>query len=142
MSAEVIEHAFEPFFTTKEISKGTGVGPVHGVRRSSPIGRDGADPQPADEGTMVQIYLPRASSAAMAGRGRHHWWKSPQDRLLELGYRGRRGDDTAAEPQRDTKAEAPVIRNSNELLDLVDERWPALSVAVQRDTNTVDVAFD
>jgi hypothetical protein len=27
---------------------------------------------------MVQIYLPRASSAAMAGRGPHHWWKSPK----------------------------------------------------------------
>jgi hypothetical protein len=35
-----------------------------------------------------------------------------------------------------------VIRNPNELLDLVDERWPARSVAVQRNTNIVDVAFD
>jgi hypothetical protein len=41
-----------------------------------------------------------------------------QDRLLELGYCGRRYDDTTAEPQCYAKAEALVIRNSNELLDL------------------------
>jgi len=61
--------------------------------------------------------------------------------LLELGDCGRRSDDTAAKPQRDAKAEAPAISNPNELLDLVDERLPVRSAAIQRVMNIVDVAF-
>ena len=67
--------------------------------------------------------------------------KKFQNRLLKLGDRGRRGDDTTTKPQRDAKAEAPAISNSNELLDLVDERLPVRSAAIQRVTNLVDVAF-
>jgi len=67
--------------------------------------------------------------------------KKFQNRLLKLGDRGRRGDDTTTKPQRDAKAEAPAICNPYELLDLVDEPLPVRSAAVQRVTNIVDVAF-
>jgi hypothetical protein len=67
--------------------------------------------------------------------------KEVQNRLLELGNRGRRSDDTTSKPYRDAKAEAPVISNPYELLDLEDEPWPVLSAAIQRFTNIVDVAF-
>ena len=42
-----------------------------------------------------------------------------QNRLLELGYCGRCGNDRPAEPQREAKAEAPTVSNPNEFLDLV-----------------------
>ena len=67
--------------------------------------------------------------------------KEAQNRLLELGDRGRRSDDTTTKPQRRAKTEAPVISNPHELLDLVDEPLPVRFAAVQRFTNIVDVAF-
>jgi hypothetical protein len=67
--------------------------------------------------------------------------KEAQNRLLELGYRSRRSDDTTTQPQRGANAEATVFSNPHELLDLVDEPVPVRSAAVQRFTNIVDVAF-
>jgi len=67
MSREVIERAFEPFFTTKEIGKGTGLGlsMVFGVvRQSGGTVRIRSRPQ---EGTIVQIFLPRAVEVVALG---------------------------------------------------------------------------
>jgi signal transduction histidine kinase/CheY-like chemotaxis protein len=67
MSREVIERAFEPFFTTKEIGKGTGLGlsMVFGVvRQSGGAVRIRSRPQ---EGTIVQIFLPRAVEVVALG---------------------------------------------------------------------------
>jgi len=63
MSPEVIERAFEPFFTTKEIGKGTGLGlsMVFGVVRQS--GGAARIRSCLQEGTTVQIYLPRTIEA-------------------------------------------------------------------------------
>ena len=70
MGPEVIEHAFEPFFTTKEIGRGTGLGlsMVFGVVRQS--GGAVHIHSRIREGTAVQIYLPRATEAAVPRSGR------------------------------------------------------------------------
>jgi len=70
MGPEVIEHAFEPFFTTKEIGRGTGLGlsMVFGVVRQS--GGAVHINSRIREGTVVQIYLPRATEAAVPRSGR------------------------------------------------------------------------
>jgi len=60
MSPEIQEHIFEPFFTTKEIDKGTGLGlsTVYGIVKQNHgcINVSSA----ADQGTTIQICLPRS----------------------------------------------------------------------------------
>jgi PAS domain S-box-containing protein len=70
MNPEIVEHVFEPFFTTKEIGRGTGLGlsMVFGVVHQS--GGAVRIRSRVREGTTVQIYLPRATTAAVLQPGR------------------------------------------------------------------------
>lgn len=56
----LLNHVFEPFFTTKEIGKGSGLGlsMIYGFARQS--GGHVVIESEENEGTRVQIYLPRS----------------------------------------------------------------------------------
>jgi signal transduction histidine kinase/CheY-like chemotaxis protein len=64
MDEDTRKRAFDPFFTTKEIGKGTGLGlsQVYGFTRQS-SGQVQIESE-LEKGTVVEIYLPRQSSAA------------------------------------------------------------------------------
>ncbi|RYF66675.1 MAG: response regulator, partial [Comamonadaceae bacterium] len=66
MSDEVRERALEPFFTTKEPGRGTGLGlsTVYGFVTQS-RGAMNIDSRPG-VGTVITLYIPRASAAPMA----------------------------------------------------------------------------
>jgi signal transduction histidine kinase len=66
---DLLEQVTEPFFTTKDVGKGTGLGlsMVYGFARQSGGAID-IDSQ-VGAGTRVEIWLPRASSPAMADAG-------------------------------------------------------------------------
>ncbi len=61
MSPEIQARAFEPFFTTKDLGKGTGLGlsQVYGFAKQS--GGTVRLQSAPGEGTIVRVYLPRAS---------------------------------------------------------------------------------
>jgi PAS domain S-box-containing protein len=65
--ADLLEQVTEPFFTTKEVGKGTGLGlsMVYGFARQSGGAIDIAST--VDEGTTVEIWLPRSSVGAATG---------------------------------------------------------------------------
>ena len=68
ISKEVLERVFDPFFTTKPLGKGTGLGlsQIHGFAAQSG-GR--AEIQSVEgEGTMLRLFLPRASGVASGVR--------------------------------------------------------------------------
>jgi signal transduction histidine kinase len=66
MTDEVLAHAFEPFFTTKEVGKGSGLGlsQVFGLAKQSGGGL--TIDTTIGQGTTITVYLPRATSAALA----------------------------------------------------------------------------
>ena len=66
MAPEVAERAFEPFFTTKEVGKGSGLGlaQAYGVARQS--GGTARLRSRLGQGTVVELFLPRAAAAAKA----------------------------------------------------------------------------
>ncbi|MBV8651477.1 MAG: PAS domain-containing protein [Alphaproteobacteria bacterium] len=65
MEPRVLARVFEPFFTTKEVGKGSGLGlsQVWGVARQ--LGGGVRIESRLGEGTIVTIYLPRATAAAL-----------------------------------------------------------------------------
>ena len=71
MTAEQIEKAFDPYFTTKPSGKGTGLGlsMVYGFTRQS--GGAAVIRSTIGEGTTVDLYLPRSSSAPVAHAEAH-----------------------------------------------------------------------
>jgi CheY-like chemotaxis protein len=66
MTDEVLAHAFEPFFTTKDVGKGSGLGlsQVFGLAKQS--GGGVTIDTAVGQGTTITVYLPRATSAALA----------------------------------------------------------------------------
>jgi signal transduction histidine kinase len=67
MSSSVRRQAFDPFFTTRRDQGSTGLGLhiVHSIVTNCLGGRLNLDSKP-DEGTRIQIILPRAVPAALA----------------------------------------------------------------------------
>jgi CheY-like chemotaxis protein len=65
IAPDVVPHVFEPFFTTKKRSEGTGLGlaMVHAFVRHAD-GQIAIDSAPG-QGTVVSLYLPRASGPAV-----------------------------------------------------------------------------
>ncbi|HEX7967395.1 MAG TPA: response regulator [Stellaceae bacterium] len=65
MSEDVLAKAFEPFFTTKEVGRGSGLGlsQVYGVAKQS--GGDVRIRSGLGQGTTVEVYFPRARTAAL-----------------------------------------------------------------------------
>ncbi|HTU10794.1 MAG TPA: PAS domain S-box protein [Allosphingosinicella sp.] len=68
ISKEALERVFDPFFTTKPIGKGTGLGlsQIHGFAAQSGGRAEIASVE--GEGTVLSLYLPRASGAAADAR--------------------------------------------------------------------------
>jgi hypothetical protein len=68
--------------------------------------------------------------------------EEPENRLLELRYRGCRRDNPTAKPECDAETKAPAIGNRDKVLDLIDEPFAALPVAMQCEMDFLDVAPD
>jgi hypothetical protein len=68
--------------------------------------------------------------------------ENPQDRLLELRYRGCGAGDSTTEPQRDPQTEASSVGNCDESLNVIDEPFTTFLVAVQREVDHLDVVPD
>ena len=64
ISADIIDKVFEPFFTTKEIGRGSGLGLSQALGVAQQLGGSVRISSEPGAGTVVTIYLPRASSAA------------------------------------------------------------------------------
>ena len=73
IAPEILNHIFEPFFTTKESGKGTGLGPVHGLRNRQK--QPGVHPlqQRARSGHGVPCFLPGHGPRRRSPRMRIPW---------------------------------------------------------------------
>jgi PAS domain S-box-containing protein len=78
MSAETVERAFDPFFTTKPPGEGTGLGlsMVFGfVKQSGGHVRIYSE---LDQGTTIQLYLPRTTADSDASSAPQQYQRTPQ----------------------------------------------------------------
>jgi CheY-like chemotaxis protein len=158
MSADVVRQVFEPFFTTKEPGKGTGLGlsMVFGFLKQS-NGHVNVYSEPG-VGSTFRLYLPRAATDAAAdevlepspaARGGGETVLVVEDnpamrrvvlrQLRDLGYRVLECDRAATALellQREaidllfTDVVMPGGLDGVELVQLAQERWPALKVVL------------
>ena len=71
MTSDVVARAFEPFFTTKEVGKGTGLGLSMAYGFVNQSGGSMKIYSEQGHGTVVKLYLPRASATLPAEEPSH-----------------------------------------------------------------------
>jgi CheY-like chemotaxis protein len=66
IAAEILDRVFEPFFTTKEVGRGSGLGLPQVLGVAQQLGGGVRVATRAGEGTVFEVYLPRAPSSLSA----------------------------------------------------------------------------
>ena len=129
MPPEIAAKAFDPFFTTKGArGSGLGLSMVHGfVRQSGGHTRLYSE---AGHGTRIDLYLPRAASAAVATR--------PEAPSLE---RARAGEAVLVVEDNDALRRLAVRRLDELGYRTVAARDGAEALAVLRGTTPIDLLF-
>ncbi|MEJ0045466.1 MAG: ATP-binding protein [Rhodospirillales bacterium] len=85
MMPDVLAHIFEPFFTTKDVGRGSGLGLPQVLGVVQQLGGGVAVDTVPGEGTVVTVYLPRATvrPTEAAGRGRRKAVPAPDPAPLQ-----------------------------------------------------------